>query len=102
MIAKSGAQGEWILAFRDGQTGHPCPAPEAGNVEAGPVCIRPFEAVACEGAIDEFRVEAAEAVMIHARALQAAGPDIGEKDVSFSGQFADNFLPFRRGRIDDD
>ena len=40
--------------------------------------------------------------MIHARALQAAGPDIGEKDVSFSGQFADNFLPFRRGRIDDD
>ena len=75
---------------------------QTGNVESWTVGIRAFEAVAGKRAVDEFRVEAAQALMVHAGPGKAAGADIGEEHVSFGRELADDFLAFWRGCVDDD
>ena len=54
---------------------------EGGDVEAGAVAVRSFEAVARDARIDEAGVDRLQALVVEAGALEAAGADIGDENV---------------------
>ena len=92
MIAKSRAKRERLLAFWHRQAADACPAPEARNVEARPVRIRPLQAISGEGTIDELRIDPAQFLIAQTRTLKTSGPDIGKKHVCIFSQFAQQLL----------
>ena len=56
MVSECRAICEQIFAFRNGQSGNARAAPEARNIKAGAVRIRPLQAVSGKGTVDQFRV----------------------------------------------
>jgi len=89
---------ETVRSLRGGESGEAGAGPEAGDIEAGGVGVRSFEAIAGERAIDELRVALRQDVVAKARPLNAAGADVGEEHVGRVRQLADDFASlFRPG-----
>jgi hypothetical protein len=59
--------------------------------ETRPVGIGAFQPVACEGAIDEFRIDLAEFLIAETGSFQSAGPDIGQNTSASSTIFLSSF-----------
>ena len=59
--------------------------PEAGDVEAGLVRIRPLKAIAGEAAIDEFRIDRFQTLIVEPGARESARADIGQEDIRAFG-----------------
>ena len=74
MISESGAKRKKILALGDGQPRYACAAPEAGNVKARAIGIWPLQAIPSQGAVNEFRIDLFQTVIVEARPFQTARP----------------------------
>ena len=72
------------------------------HVVAGTRCIGSGLAEPGDRAVDQARVEAAQAGVVQAIACQASGLEVFHQHVALAGQFADEFLALGRGHVHGD
>ena len=100
VIPKSGPQCKRLLTFWHREMSDPGARPERRHIKSRLIGIRALEAVTRERAINQFRIDLAEAGKIEPRSRQTSGANIGEEDVSICGELPQNLLAFFRTRIE--